>query len=349
MPYWRDAWVHEWEVFRRHLVQLHYDELAHWTYAAGVPRARIWSSQGLMPPAEGAMPFARRVTSPVKNHDSGGVSVEGSKPRDGHLGAILYGAAAGNDVPMENGRRLFATLAAVDPGFAIVEFNTADLRRPNVTPDYAAAYRALRDAWNAGARFVSPMAWNGANGTDADAPGYAAYTAWRNTPLEEAAKDFLLARAGLAPGTRLWTFGSPQHADGDGWIAEHGEAVPRPGHLALRAGADGIVTLLSPDDLALAAAKALTLVLGLPRTAAVRGVTLFVRNRVASGAGTADGAWALRAAAERDALRWCDAGLVVPLPPQHDGIHARLRIRIAFEAGASASLARIALIHPTLA
>ena len=33
------------------------------------------------------MPLALTMTSPVKNYDSGGVSIEGSKPRDGHLGA----------------------------------------------------------------------------------------------------------------------------------------------------------------------------------------------------------------------------------------------------------------------
>ena len=103
-----------------------------------------------------------RSTSAVANYDSGGVSIEGSKPRDGHLGAIVYGDAATNAIPMENGSTLFDTLASIDEGFAIVEFNTADLRHPQRHPTYAAGYRALRDLWNAGARFVSPMAWNGA-------------------------------------------------------------------------------------------------------------------------------------------------------------------------------------------
>ena len=59
-------------------------------------------------------------------------------------------------------------------------------------------YRALRDLWNAGARFVSPMAWNGSNGSSRASRATSTFTAWRNTPLEDAARDFLLARAGLA-------------------------------------------------------------------------------------------------------------------------------------------------------
>ena len=84
---------------------------------------------------------------------------------DGTLwaGTMRYDEAPG-------GGTLFDTLAAIDPGFAIVEFNTADLRHPDRHPSYADGYRALRDLWNADARFVSPMAFNGSNGNDAAAP-----------------------------------------------------------------------------------------------------------------------------------------------------------------------------------
>jgi hypothetical protein len=265
-PFWEDAWVREWETFRRHVVSLHYDELAQWLVEAGIPRDRIWSSQGLMAPADGCMPLALKITSPVKNYDSGGVSIEGSKPRDGHLGAIVYGDAASNDIAMENGGTLFDTLAAIDPGFAIVEFNTADLRHPERHPTYGAAYRALRDLWNAGARFVSPMAWNGANGSHANRPDYVPYTAWRNTPLEEAARDFLLARSGLPLGTKLWTFGTQVHADDDGWRSESGTLQSTPGALELRANANGRLTLLSPRELALSRRRVDRFVLGFAPT-----------------------------------------------------------------------------------
>ena len=95
---------------------------------------------------------------------------------------------------MDNGKSLFATLAALDPKWAIVEYNTPDLRNPASPPGYPAAYRGLRDMWNFGARYVSPMAWNGSNGLLVGKPGYSTFTAWRNTPLESAAQG-LHARA----------------------------------------------------------------------------------------------------------------------------------------------------------
>jgi hypothetical protein len=251
-PFWRDPWVREWEVFRRHLVALHYDELAAWLVEAGVPRDRIWTSQGFMAPTGDALPLAQRLDSPVGNYDSGGVSIEGSRPRIGHLGAIVYGASAVNAASTEDGRSLFATFAAFDRGWGAVEFNTAELREPSRVPGEAEGYRALRDLWNHGARFVSPMAWNGSNGLFAGQPGYVPYTSWRNTPAEEAARDFLLAHANLPRHARLWTFGTPRHADDDGWKAARGRIVAQPASLAVQAAEDGTLAIESPRELALA-------------------------------------------------------------------------------------------------
>ena len=186
-----------------------------------------------MAPHAAAMPFALRVDSPVKNYDSGGMSVEGAKPAAGHLGAILYGASAQNAIRMEGKRTLFGAFAALDPRWAVVEYNSADLRQPKALPTYADAYRGLREMWNYGARYVSPMAWPGSSGRDAGRPGYDPFTAWRDTPLEDAARDFLVARAGLPLGSRLWTFGAAGHADDDGWTATRGRLAARPAHLAL--------------------------------------------------------------------------------------------------------------------
>jgi hypothetical protein len=247
--FWEDPWTREWEAFRRHLVDLHYDELSRWVAEAGVSRDRIWSAQGFMAPHPSAMPFAVNVSSSVKNYDSGGMSIEGSKPAAGRLGAILYGASAQNDIRMEGPRSLFGTFAAFDPHWAVVEYNSADLRLPKELPTYGAAYRGLREMWNHGARFVSPMAWPGSNGRNAGKPGYDPFTAWRETPLEEAAKDFLLARAHLPRGSKRWTFGAAAHADTDGWTAERGTIASKPAHLAILPDASATVTLLSPAEL----------------------------------------------------------------------------------------------------
>ena len=249
-PFWDDPWTREWERFRRHLVALHYDELAQWLVEAGIPAARIHTSQGFMGPAAEAMPFALYLDSPSKNYDTGGISVEGAIPRHGHLGATVYGPAAENDIRMETPDSLFAAFSRLDREWAIVEINTTDLRAPAVLPDYARAYRVFRDAFNYGARFISPMAWNGSNGIYAGQPGYVAYTAWRNTPFEEAMRDFAVSHAYVPRGARLWTFGTPQLASDDGWTAGPATTLVA-GSARLEVRGEGSRTLVSPPRLAL--------------------------------------------------------------------------------------------------
>jgi hypothetical protein len=331
-PVWRDPGVREWEPFRRHLVALHYDELARWLVDAGVPRDRIWTSQGFMTPAGDAMPLALALDSPVKNYDSGGVSIEGSRPRDGHLGAIVYGDAATNTMPMENDRTFYATLADIDPDFAVTEFNTADLRHPDRLPTYEDAYRALRDMWNAGTRFASPMAWNGANGIHANEPGYVSFTAWRDTPLEEAARDFLLARSGLPRGSKLWTFGTLAHADDDGWSAASGAIKAQSGALDLIADASGSVVLVSPPDIG--CGDVARVVLGLDH--AIDGTV-----RIDATA-SIDARWTPIARASLASLTRTPAGLVV----ECEALPAcRLRITLAIAQHAHATLTRIAILQ----
>jgi hypothetical protein len=326
-PYWELPWVREWETFRRHLVDLHYDELSRWLVEAGIPRERIWSSQGFMAPLPWAMPFALTVASPVKNYDSGGMSIEGAKPAQGHLGAILYGASAQNAIRMEGAHSLFGAFAAIDPHWAVVEFNSADLSHPKNLPTYADAYRGLRDMWNYGARFVSPMAWSGSDGRNAGKPGYDPFTAWRNTPLEEAAKDFLLARAHLSPGSKLWTFGAPGHADADGWTSERGTLAAWPGRAVITPDASGAIVLVSPAELMLDHARAWRLVV-LTDGAAPR--TLRVEGRAAK-----DAPWvALASAAGREAR----------LSPGRAGAIDALRIELEFGAPVAAALVRVAIL-----
>jgi len=336
--FWEDPWVREWETFRRHLVDLHYDELAQWLVAAGLSRDRIWSSQGLMAPAGDAMPFALTVESPVKNFDSGGMSVAGAKPALGHLGAILYGASAVNAVQMENGASLLYSLAAIDPRFAVVEFNTADLRHPHVQPDYAAGYRGLRDLWNFGARHVSPMAWNGSNGVNAGKPGYSTFTAWRNTPLEEAARDFLLARAGLPLGSLLYSFGTPRHADDDGWTAETGTIALNNGGLTVTPDSARRVTLLSPPGLPPHAGRAESFVIGLRA-----GLT---RVRV-SGRQSPEAGWTVLADAGGAALRATPAGIVASRSASAPNAEIdQFRLDLEFADATPRMLTRFAAIQP---
>jgi hypothetical protein len=337
-PFWKDPWVREWEVFRRHLVHLHYDELAQWLVEAGLSRDRIWSSQGLMAPLGDSMPFAVELTSAPRNYDSGGMSIAGAKPELGHLGVILYGEAAVNDVRMDSGKSLFATLAAVDPKWAIVEYNTSDLRNPAVPPGYPAAYRGLRDMWNFGARYMSPMAWNGSNGLYVGQPGYSTFTAWRNTPLESAAKDFMLARMGLPLGAVLYTFGTPLHADGDGWTSDVGTFALNPGYLTVGPDANDRIALVSPKGLPAQVQRAEEFVLGFDGHAGVRRVRI-------QGRSAPDGGWETLAEASGAALRSTAAGIAVK---RTAGDRARaidqVRIEITFATNTAKVLTRIAML-----
>lgn len=337
-PFWEDAWTHEWEVFRRHLVQLHYDELSQWVAEAGVPAARIYSAQGFLVRGPAMLPLAVYVDSPTRDYDGGGMSIEGAIPTQGHLGAIVYGAGALNQAPMEAGaENLFATFHRMDPAWAIVEFNTADFQAPQALPDYAMAYRALREMFNYGARFVSPMAWNGSSGLNAGQPGYVSFMAWRNTPLEDAMRDFAVSHAFVPLGARLWTFGSPRHADTDGWAADDGaRLVAGSGYLDVTASACGAV-LLSPSPLALARGETDLLVLGVaPGTAESVGVD----------ARAPAGGWvALAPPLAAGELARTPAGLSMPLIwPATLGRTDQLRVALRFRSrGVMVRISHIAL------
>ncbi len=338
-PFWEDPWTHEWEVFRRHLVDLHYDELSQWLVDAGIPADRIHTSQGFMGPAADVLPFAIRLDSPSKDYDTGGISIEGAVPRHGHLGATVYGPAAANDIRMETPDSLFATFSRFDPGWAIVETNTTDLRRPNELPDYARAYRMLREAFNFGARYVSPMAWNGSNGIFAGQPGYLAYMAWRNTPFEDAMRDFAVSHAYVPPGTRLWTFGSPQFASDDDWTTEAPTTlVAGKGFVEVQA-QSAAARLVSPARLALVRGSVDRLVLGIDPRALVR-IEIDARSAagdwVSLGPPVEDGAW-----------NTDPAGLVVPIawPADLAGIEA-LRIGLTARVAGERLIVRHIALYP---
>ena len=79
-PFWDDPWFTEWDSFRRHVVALHYDELAGWVHAMGIPRDRIYSAQAFIAPDAGMRPVALHIRGPSPDYDSAGVSIEGSIP-----------------------------------------------------------------------------------------------------------------------------------------------------------------------------------------------------------------------------------------------------------------------------
>lgn len=340
--FWDDPWYREWDAFRKHIVALHYSELSQWTHEAGVPSDQIFSSQAFIAPDTGMRPVSVHIQGTSPDYDSAGVSIEGSIPRSGHLGAIVYGPATENAHWLENGHSLFATIARMDPAWAIVEMNATDLKAPMAQPYFARSYHAFRDMFNFDAREVSAMAWNGSNGLYAGQKGYLPYTAWRNTPAEAAMRDFMVTHANLPLGARLWCFGAPGYLDDDGWRLEQGKVYARGGYVDLEFDM-ATATLLSPPDQVIRAATIESLILGLQNPSTLAAVQVFAR--------TEPGApWtALGEPVAAVRFTYTPAGVQVPLvwPPawrRNQTIAAELKIVMAFDAGvADARLDRIAL------
>lgn len=341
-PIWKDAWYLEWDAFRKHVVGLHYSELAQWVHEAGIPTDRIFSAQAFIAPAAGMRPVSIHINGSSPDYDSAGVSIEGAIPRDGHLGAIVYGPAAANEHWMENGHSLFATIARMDPGWAIVEMNATDLKAPLTQPGFARSYHAFRDMFNFDAQEVSVMAWNGYNGLYADQPSYLPYTAWRNTPAEAAMRDFMITHANLPLGARLWNFGAPGYVDDDGWRLEQGKIYARGGYIDLEFDS-ATATLLSPSDQVIRTATVNSLVLGLGDPAALAALQLFGRTDdkapwVAIGAPIPAARFQHVNAGVQVALKWPAALRAKP------AIVTALKIVLAFNPGkSSARLDRVAL------
>ena len=339
---WDDHWYEEWQIFRQHVVGLHYDELSKWVHETGVPRDRIFSAQGFIAPDPGNKPIPIRITSRGKNIDTSGVSLEGSIPRYGHLGAVIYGDTAENKTPMEGPYSLFAQFARMDPQWGVVEFNNTNLKLPKIIPSYDQGYRSFRDLFNYDARMVSPMAWNGSNGLYADQPDYVAYTSWRNTLAEDAMKDFVVSHADLPRGARLWTFGTARHAASDDWSLEKGTLTAGKGFVDLGFG-DALATLVSPPDQVLRSAVLDTLYLGLREPDSLTTVQVFARIDPAS-------PWQqILAATNAASLTRTAPGLAVPLAWPADWrargqIAESMQIVLQFRAGTDhARIDRIAL------
>ena len=342
LPFWKDPWYQEWEMFRKHIVGLHYDELSRWAHEAGIPTARIFSAQGFIAPEPHLAPFAVRIASRGQDYDTAGVSIEGAIPKFGHLGAILYGETAENATKMEGPHSLFATFARMDPGWAIVETNATNLRTPQTPPVYAQSYRAFRDAFNFDGRQITVMAWNGSNGALVGQPGYSPFTAWRNTPAEEAMRDFLVTHANLPAGARLWTFGNRAHADDDGWRLEGGTLRAPGGFLDLALDLES-ATLIAPGDQVVRPNDINLLVLGLADTSALASARVFARV-------DSRDAWrAITPSLPASALERRRAGLLIPLrwPAQWkagSSIVEEVKIALTFKQGTShARIDRLAL------
>ena len=193
--------------------------------------------------------------------------------------------------------------------------------------------------FNYGARYVSPMAWNGSNGIYAGQPGYVSFMAWRNTPLEDAMRDFAVSHAYVPLGPRLWTFGSAQHADIDGWTTAPGAtAAPGKGYLDTETtGSDAV--LVSPSALAILSGETDLLVVGIDPEAL---------SAIAVDGLTSAKSWVALAPPQATAgLEVTPAGVSVPLAPPAAGSIEQIRITLTpRNAATRVRIRHLALLPP---
>ena len=148
----------------------------------------------------------------------------------------------------------------------------------------------------------------------------------------------MLARAGLPLGALLWTFGTPVHADGDGWTAELGRIALGRGFLTLTPDANARIALVSPRGLPATAQRADEFVLGFDAAAGLRRVRIQGRRSPDSG-------WETLADASGSALKVTAAGIAIKRTPGARTTPIdQLRIEMTFVANTARTLTRIATI-----
>jgi hypothetical protein len=158
------------------------------------------------------------------------------------------------------------------------------------------------------------MAWNGSNGDFAAEPGFHAHTAYLNTPLEAAVRDFLGEYASLPRTALYWPFGNESYASADGWHKTDAETLLWADNGALRwRHPKARIQLVSPPELALNPKVHRTLVFGTKGRGRLRTIGVEYVDAKA-----ADEGWQVATKAiSVSALEKDRAGWVVPLtwPP----------------------------------
>ncbi|MCE9550130.1 MAG: hypothetical protein K8R50_03860 [Betaproteobacteria bacterium] len=213
-----DQWQQLWTQFRRHLVARHYDDLAAWTVEAGLSSERIYTSQTFIQ-ADVAVSITDRANG---WNDQAGVSIEGAKPRQGHLGVILYGPGSRNEGKPRSGSSLIDNIRRVDPEWGVVEFHPATIAFPEKLPDHVESYATMQALINGGAHFLSPM-WGSYVGDRMVHPNnFKAYDVMEGSAYEYQFVWWLRAMQAWPVGSLFYPFGNTLVKSSDGWTPAAG-------------------------------------------------------------------------------------------------------------------------------
>lgn len=209
-----DQWQQLWTQFKRHLVARHYDDLAAWVVEAGLPPERIYTSQTFI-----QADVAVSITDHANGwNDQAGVSIEGAKPRQGHLGVILYGPGSRNEGKPRSGSSLIDNIRRVDPEWGVVEFHPATIAFPEKLPGHTESYATMQALINGGAHFLSPM-WGSYVGDRMVHPNnFKAYDVMEGSAYEYQFVWWLRAMQAWPVGSLFYPFGNDLVKSNDGWI-----------------------------------------------------------------------------------------------------------------------------------
>jgi hypothetical protein len=210
---YRNTWQQLWTQFKRRLVAQHYQDLANWIVEAGLPASRIYTAQTFIQ-ADVAVKTTDRATGWT---DQAGVSIEGAKPANGHIGAIFYGPASRDEGKSRSGLSLIDNIRRADPYWGVCEFHPATISFPDRLPNHEESYATLLTLIDGGARFLSPMWGSFARDQVVHPSAFRAYDSMEGTPFEYQLVWWMRAMRAMPAGSLLYPFGNALVASGDGW------------------------------------------------------------------------------------------------------------------------------------
>ena len=244
-PEKKDPWHQLWIQFKRHLVAEHYADLARWAAEVGLSSEQIYTGQAFSDAA-----VAVHTNDPALNwFDQAGVSIEGGKPPDGHIGAILYGATTRNEGRPRFGLNLLWNIQRADPAWGVVEFHPAAIRFAEHMPSHAQAYRSMQVLYNHGAHFLTPRYGGSIADRELRPESFRSYATLQGSAFEYEFFWWLKQVRDLPLGSSHFPFGNTHTASDDGWTATRNSTLtPLPGYLVLETRAEHL-TLRSPEFL----------------------------------------------------------------------------------------------------
>ena len=216
-----DPWQQLWTQFKRHLVAQHYSDLADWAVEAGLSRDQIYTGQTFIQ-TDVAVSINDTATGWT---DQAGVSIAGAKPRQGHLGAILYGRSSRDEGRPRSGHSLINNILKADAKWGVGEFHPASIAFPEKLPSHAESYATMSSLLNGGAHYLSPMWGSYASDRDVNRNSFAAYHAMEGTSFEYQLVWGLRAMQSLPAGSLLYPFGNAMVNSADGWSAGQGSEL----------------------------------------------------------------------------------------------------------------------------